>query len=139
MEKEHTREHNEEGRAAATGKRKTAIARVRVQSGTGQIQVNDRPLEEYFPRTLWATQVKAPIEITNMTGKLDIFAKVTGGGLTGQAEAIRHGISRALLEINPEFRESLKKEGFLTRDARVKERKKFGQKGARKRFQFSKR
>ncbi|MCL5953230.1 MAG: 30S ribosomal protein S9 [Leptospirillia bacterium] len=133
------REHNEDGRGAATGKRKTAIARVRVQSGTGQIQVNDRPLEEYFPRTLWATQVKAPIEITNMTGKLDIFAKVTGGGLTGQAEAIRHGISRALLEINPEFRESLKKEGFLTRDARVKERKKFGQKGARKRFQFSKR
>jgi small subunit ribosomal protein S9 len=133
------KEHNEDGRGAATGKRKTAIARVRVQSGTGQIQVNDRPLEEYFPRTLWATQVKAPIEITNMTGKLDIFAKVTGGGLTGQAEAIRHGISRALLEINPEFRESLKKEGFLTRDARVKERKKFGQKGARKRFQFSKR
>ena len=133
------REHNEDGRGAATGKRKTAIARVRVQSGTGQIQVNDRPLEEYFPRTLWATQVKAPIEVTNMTGKLDIFAKVTGGGLTGQAEAIRHGISRALLEINPEFRESLKKEGFLTRDARVKERKKFGQKGARKRFQFSKR
>ena len=133
------REHNEDGRGAATGKRKTAIARVRVQSGTGQIQVNDRPLEEYFPRTLWATQVKAPIEITNMTGKLDIFAKVTGGGLSGQAEAIRHGISRALLEINPEFRESLKKEGFLTRDARVKERKKFGQKGARKRFQFSKR
>ena len=133
------REHNEDGRGAATGKRKTAIARVRVQSGTGQIQVNDRPLEEYFPRTLWATQVKAPIEITNMTGKLDIFAKVTGGGLTGQAEAIRHGISRALLEINPEFRESLKKEGFLTRDARVKERKKFGQKGARKRFQFAKR
>ncbi len=133
------KEHNEEGRGAATGKRKTAIARVRVQSGTGQIQVNDRPLEEYFPRTLWATQVKAPIEITNMTGKLDIFAKVTGGGLTGQAEAIRHGISRALLEINPEFREPLKKEGFLTRDARVKERKKFGQKGARKRFQFSKR
>jgi small subunit ribosomal protein S9 len=74
-----------------------------------------------------------------MVGKLDVFAKVTGGGLTGQAEAIRHGISRALLEINPEFRESLKKEGFLTRDARVKERKKFGQKGARKRFQFSKR
>ncbi len=133
------REHNEDGRGAATGKRKTAIARVRVQSGTGQIQVNDRPLEEYFPRTLWASQVKAPIEITNMTGKLDIFAKVTGGGLTGQAEAIRHGISRALLEINPEFREPLKKEGFLTRDARVKERKKFGQKGARKRFQFSKR
>ncbi len=133
------KDHNEEGRGAATGKRKTAIARVRVQSGTGQIQVNDRPLEEYFPRTLWATQVKAPIEITNMTGKLDIFAKVTGGGLTGQAEAIRHGISRALLEINPEFREPLKKEGFLTRDARVKERKKFGQKGARKRFQFSKR
>jgi small subunit ribosomal protein S9 len=133
------KEHNDEGRGAATGKRKTAIARVRVQSGTGQIQVNDRPLEEYFPRTLWATQVKAPIEITNMTGKLDIFAKVTGGGLTGQAEAIRHGISRALLEINPEFREPLKKEGFLTRDARVKERKKFGQKGARKRFQFSKR
>ena len=133
------KEHNEEGRGAATGKRKTAIARVRVQSGTGQIQVNDRPLEEYFPRTLWATQVKAPIEITNMTGKLDIFAKVTGGGLTGQAEAIRHGISRALLEINPEFREPLKKEGFLTRDARVKERKKFGQKGARKRVQFSKR
>ena len=133
------KEHNEDGRGAATGKRKTAIARVRVQSVTGQIQVNDRPLEEYFPRTLWATQVKAPIEITNMTGKLDIFAKVTGGGLTGQAEAIRHGISRALLEINPEFRESLKKEGFLTRDARVKERKKFGQKGARKRFQFSKR
>ena len=133
------KEHNDEGRGAATGKRKTAIARVRVQSGTGQIQVNDRPLEEYFPRTLWATQVKAPIEITNMTGKLDIFAKVTGGGLTGQAEAIRHGISRALLEINPEFREPLKKEGFLTRDARVKERKKFAQKGARKRFQFSKR
>jgi small subunit ribosomal protein S9 len=133
------REPNEEGRGSATGKRKTAIARVRVQLGTGLIEVNDRPLEEYFPRTLWTTQVKAPIELTNMTGKLDIFAKVTGGGLTGQAEAIRHGISRALLEINPEFRESLKKEGFLTRDARIKERKKFGQKGARKRFQFSKR
>ncbi len=133
------REPSEDGRGSATGKRKTAIARVRVQVGTGQIQVNDRPLEEYFPRTLWTTQVKAPIELTNMVGKLDVFAKVTGGGLTGQAEAIRHGISRALLEINPEFRDSLKKEGFLTRDARAKERKKFGQKGARKRFQFSKR
>ncbi|MEC4682749.1 MAG: 30S ribosomal protein S9 [Nitrospirota bacterium] len=133
------REPNEDGRGSGTGKRKTAIARVRVQSGTGLIEVNDRPLEEYFPRTLWTTQVKAPIELTNMTGKLDVFVKVSGGGLTGQAEAIRHGISRALLEINPEFRESLKKEGFLTRDARIKERKKFGQKGARKRFQFSKR
>lgn len=133
------REPHEDGRGAATGKRKTAIARVRVQNGSGLIEVNDRPLEEYFPRTLWATQVKAPIELTNMTGKLDVFVKVSGGGLTGQAEAIRHGISRALLEINPEFRESLKKEGFLTRDSRIKERKKFGQKGARKRFQFSKR
>lgn len=133
------REPSEDGRGAATGKRKTAIARVRVQIGSGLIEVNDRPLEEYFPRTLWTTQVKSPIELTNMSGKLDVFAKVSGGGLTGQAEAIRHGISRALLEINPELREILKKEGFLTRDARIKERKKFGQKGARKRFQFSKR
>ncbi|MHB1605890.1 MAG: 30S ribosomal protein S9 [Leptospirales bacterium] len=133
------RETLEENRSNATGKRKTAIARVRVQAGTGQIRINDRSLEEYFPRTIWASQVKAPLEITNMTSKLDIFARVTGGGLTGQAEAIRHGISRALLEINPELREALKKEGFLTRDPRIKERKKYGQKGARKRFQFSKR
>jgi small subunit ribosomal protein S9 len=133
------RETLEENRTSATGKRKTSIARVRVQAGSGQIRINDRPLEEYFPRTIWANQVKAPLEITNMLSKIDVFARVTGGGLTGQAEALRHGISRALLEINPELRESLKKEGFLTRDPRIKERKKYGQKGARKRFQFSKR
>ncbi len=129
----------DDGRGNATGKRKAAIARVRIQAGSGNILINDRPLEEYFPRLMWSNQVKAPLEITQMGGKLDIFARVSGGGLTGQAEALRHGISRALLEINPELREALKKEGFLTRDARIKERKKYGQKGARKRFQFSKR
>jgi small subunit ribosomal protein S9 len=143
MEREHkereSKDQMDEGRGNATGKRKCAIARVRIQAGSGNILINDRPLEEYFPRLLWSNQVKAPLEITQMGGKLDIFARVSGGGLTGQAEALRHGISRALLEINPELREALKKEGFLTRDARIKERKKYGQKGARKRFQFSKR
>ncbi|MBI4689605.1 MAG: 30S ribosomal protein S9 [Nitrospirae bacterium] len=123
----------------ATGRRKTSIARVNMSSGNGQITVNEKPLDSYFSRETLRMMIKQPLELTGMAGKYNIDAIVEGGGLTGQAGALRHGISRALVSIDNDLRLKLKKEGFLTRDPREKERKKYGQKGARKRFQFSKR
>ncbi len=122
-----------------TGKRKSAIARTRLYHGTGKIEVNGRSVEEYFPRETLRMIIKQPLKLVNLEGKFDIKVNVCGGGISGQAEAIRHGISRALLEYDPELRKTLKSAGFLTRDARVKERKKYGQPKARKKFQFSKR
>jgi small subunit ribosomal protein S9 len=124
----------------ATGKRKTAIARVRLRAGTGEVHLNDKALDDYFGGHEALKMVtKQPFAITETTEKFDVLAIVTGGGPSAQAGAIRHGISRALCVFNLELRKRLKKAGFLTRDARIKERKKYGQKGARRRFQFSKR
>jgi len=125
--------------AATTGKRKSAVARVRIKLGTGQIVVNGRPVEKYFPRESLVTLIHQPIEAVGVAGRYDIDAKIHGGGVAGQAGALRHGISRALEKLDPNQRPTLKRGGFMTRDARVKERKKYGQKGARARFQFSKR
>ena len=123
----------------STGKRKTAIARVRLQLGAGNITVNGRTLEDYFPREASRMIIHQPLELVNGVGRYDISAQVGGGGLSGQADALRHGISRALEKFDETLRAPLKKKGFLTRDARKKERKKYGQRGARARFQFSKR
>jgi small subunit ribosomal protein S9 len=123
----------------ATGRRKSSIARVNITSGTGNIIVNKKPVDTYFPRETLRMIIRQPIELVGATGKHDITAKVEGGGLTGQAGAVRHGIARALVKMDADLRGKLKKEGFLTRDPREKERKKYGLKGARKRFQFSKR
>jgi small subunit ribosomal protein S9 len=123
----------------ATGKRKTAIARVWLRVGTGNIAVNRRAFETYFPRETSRLVVMQPFEVTEQVGRFDVFATLAGGGISAQAEALRHGISKALLEYNTGLRDRLKRAGFLTRDARAKERKKYGQPGARKRFQFSKR
>jgi len=122
-----------------TGKRKMAVARVRLALGTGNILVNGRPIEEYFGREVLRTLVKQPLDLVNATTRYDIAASVKGGGPTGQAGALRHGIARALCELDQGLRLQLKRGGFLTRDARKKERKKYGQRGARARFQFSKR
>ena len=122
-----------------TGRRKESIARVRVTDGKGDITVNGKSLDEYFGTEILKVIVKQPLTVTNTIGKYDIVCKVQGGGFTGQAGAIRHGISRALLEVNEEFRPALKASGFLTRDPRMKERKKYGLKKARKAPQFSKR
>jgi small subunit ribosomal protein S9 len=124
---------------SATGRRKTSVARVTMMSGNGQITVNNKPADVYFPRETLRMVIRQPIELAGITGKYDVTAKVTGGGPSGQAGAVKHGISRAIVDMNSDFRGRLKKEGFLTRDPREKERKKYGQKGARKRFQFSKR
>jgi small subunit ribosomal protein S9 len=123
----------------ATGRRKTSMARVRLVPGTGAITVNKRPLDDYFPNNVLKMIIKQPLASVEALDKFDIHVRVEGGGASGQAGAIRHGISRALTEFNPELRKKLKKEGFLTRDPRMKERKKYGQRGARARFQFSKR
>jgi small subunit ribosomal protein S9 len=123
----------------ATGKRKYAIARAWVSAGTGSIVVNTRPLDQYFPRPSLQSLIQFPLEVTGLAGKCDVKATLCGGGTTGQAGALRHAIAKALVTMNPALRKPLKKEGLLTRDSRVKERKKYGQKGARKRFQFSKR
>src|SRR4030042_6262976 len=123
----------------ATGRRKTSVARVSISPGDGQIIINKKPADIYFPRETLMMMIRQPIELAGITGKYNIIAKVTGGGPTGQAGAVRHGISRAIVDMNSDLRLRLKKEGFLTRDPREKERKKYGQKGARKRFQFSKR
>lgn len=123
----------------STGKRKLAIARVWLRPGDGKISVNDNPFDKYFPRQSLQLTVQEPLKLTNTIGRYDVLVKVTGGGSTGQAEAIRHGISRALVRSDSSLREVLKKNGLLTRDSRVKERKKYGLKGARARFQFSKR
>ena len=122
-----------------TGRRKNATARVYLRPGTGVVQVNGRSLEGYFPSDILRMVVKQPLQLTETAEKFDITAAVEGGGFAGQAGAVRHGISRALLAFNNELRERLKAAGLLTRDPRKKERKKYGQPGARKRFQFSKR
>lgn len=122
-----------------TGRRKTAVARVRLANGTGKITVNGRTLENYFVVDSQRVDVLRPLTATDTANKFDIRVSVSGGGLTGQAAAVRHGIARALLTADVNFRPTLKSQGFLTRDPRMKERKKYGQPGARKRFQFSKR
>ena len=122
-----------------TGRRKTAAARVYLRPGAGQVKVNGRTLDEYFPNEVLKMVIKQPLMLTESTEKFDIVVSVAGGGSAGQAGAIRHGISRALLTFNAELRDRLKSAGLLTRDPRKKERKKYGQKGARARFQFSKR
>jgi small subunit ribosomal protein S9 len=122
-----------------TGRRKSATARVFLKPGTGEIIVNKRKFEEYFINEVHRMVIRQPLHLTDSVGKYDILVNVDGGGPAGQAGAVRHGITRALVELNPDFRPRLKKAGFITRDPRVKERKKYGQKGARKRFQFSKR
>ncbi len=122
-----------------TGRRKSSIARVRLVEGTGVITINGKNIDEYFGLETLKVIVRQPLNTTNTLAKYDVVAKVTGGGFTGQAGAIRHGISRALLEANGEFRPALKANGFLTRDPRMKERKKYGLKKARKAPQFSKR
>ncbi|PKN37067.1 MAG: 30S ribosomal protein S9 [Deltaproteobacteria bacterium HGW-Deltaproteobacteria-2] len=123
----------------ATGKRKSAIARVYMKAGSGNIVVNKRSYDEYFTRPSLKMIIKQPFEITGKKDQFDLYVNVNGGGVAGQAGAVKQGISKALLEYDAELRSVLKKAGFLTRDARVKERKKYGQPGARKRFQFSKR
>lgn len=123
----------------STGRRKESVARVRLAPGTGNIIINDRTLDEYFGRETSKMILVEPLKLVDQMGKLDVFVNVHGGGLSGQAGAIRHGITRALCEYNAEFRPVLKKAGFVTRDARAVERKKYGRPGARKRFQFSKR
>ncbi len=122
-----------------TGRRKTASARVFMRPGSGEMRVNDRPLDDYFPNEVLKMVIKQPLELTETTQTFDIVATVEGGGSAGQAGAIRHGITRALMEYNIELRDRLKSAGLVTRDPRKKERKKYGQKGARARFQFSKR
>jgi small subunit ribosomal protein S9 len=123
----------------ATGRRKTAVARVMLRTGEGQIVVNDRPLNNYFPSEALRAEVRQPLVYTELAEKFDIRVNAGGGGIHGQAGATQHGIARALVLFNPELRARLRQGGFLTRDPRAKERKKYGQKGARKRFQFSKR
>jgi small subunit ribosomal protein S9 len=123
----------------AVGKRKNAIARVYFRPGTGRITINNRELEDYFPIEISRMIIRQPLELVKAGSDLDIIVNVRGGGIAGQAGAVKHGISRALQIMNPDFRPPLKKAGFLTRDARIKERKKYGQRGARARFQYSKR
>jgi small subunit ribosomal protein S9 len=122
-----------------TGRRKSATARVFLKPGTGEIIINKRKLEDYFDNEVHRMVIRQPLHLTDTAGKFDILVNVDGGGMAGQAGAVRHGVTRALIEFNPEFRTRLKRAGFVTRDPRAKERKKYGQKGARKRFQFSKR
>ncbi len=128
-----------EKRYYATGRRKNAVARVYMKEGNGTIQINKRNFDDYFTRDSLKMLIRQPLEITGNNSKFDLCVNVAGGGISGQAGAVKHGISKALLEYNGELRPILKKEGFLTRDPRIKERKKYGQPGARKRFQFSKR
>jgi small subunit ribosomal protein S9 len=123
----------------ATGKRKSSIARVWIKAGTGEITVNSKPIDQYFGRETSKMIVKQPLELTENLGKFDIFVTVKGGGDSGQAGAIKHGITKALIEADADLRGTLKKAGFITRDSRVKERKKYGKKAARASFQFSKR
>ncbi|MCZ6832792.1 MAG: 30S ribosomal protein S9 [Acidobacteria bacterium] len=122
-----------------TGKRKSAISRVFLRPGSGQVQVNKRPLDTYFPIELHRMVVRTALVLTETQDQFDVHATVKGGGISGQADAIRHGIVRALLRYDADLKAVMKKEGLLTRDSRIKERKKYGQPGARKRFQFSKR
>ncbi len=128
-----------EERYYATGKRKTAIARVWMKMGDGKIIINKRPIDQYLNTEIAKMIVAQPLELTNTIGRYDITVNVKGGGYSGQVGAIKHGISRVLLKISPEFKEPLRKGGFLTRDSRIKERKKYGLRSARARFQYSKR
>jgi small subunit ribosomal protein S9 len=123
----------------ATGKRKTSVARTWLHPGSGAIVINDKPAEQYFTLNRAFAIMQQPFEVTNTVDSFDVRVRVIGGGVAGQADAIRHGISRALVEVDPAYRTSLKKAGFIRRDPRKKERKKYGQRGARARFQFSKR
>ncbi len=127
------------GTIVTVGRRKNAIARIRVVAGTGAILVNRKPYEAYFPRETLRLSVRTPLVVTHQLGKLDVAANVGGGGLSGQAGAVRMGIARALVLLDPAHRASLRAAGLLTRDPRMKERKKYGRKGARKRFQWTKR
>ncbi len=123
----------------ATGRRKTAIARVWLTPGKGTVTINQRPIDQYFGRKIWELTVRKPLEVAKMQEKFDVIAKARGGGISGQAGAIRHGIARALVHFDEELRSPLKKDGLLTRDPREKERKKYGRKRARKGFQWTKR
>jgi len=122
-----------------TGRRKESVARVFIQMGTGRFTVNGRPVDNYFKNVAWHNAAVEPLKFTETHGQIDVMATANGGGAGGQAGAVRMGLSRALVRFNAELRPRLRKNGFLTRDSRMKERKKYGQKGARKRFQFSKR
>ncbi|HEX3282259.1 MAG: small subunit ribosomal protein [Pyrinomonadaceae bacterium] len=122
-----------------TGRRKTSTARVYLRAGDGAVKINRKPFEQYFPNETLRMIIRQPLQLTETTGKFDLLVNVKGGGPAGQAGAIRHGITRALMEYNSDLRPALKEAGLVTRDPRIKERKKYGQKGARKRFQFSKR
>jgi len=124
---------------SATGRRKTSVARVRLMAGSGEIRINNRSISDFFSRETLRAIVRQPFEVTDTLGRFNVLARVNGGGESGQAGAVRHGISRALVDSDSALRGPLKKAGLLTRDPRMKERKKYGQKGARKRFQFSKR
>jgi len=140
VEEESTNSKKKQDYLYAVGRRKSAVAQVRIyKKGEGKFTVNEKELNKYFPSAELLDKVKAPLVLAGQTDKLSITVKVVGGGISGQAEAVRHGISRALLLLNPNFRKPLKKAGFLTRDARVKERKKPGLKGARKAPQWTKR
>lgn len=122
-----------------TGRRKTSTARVYLRPGSGEVQINRKPFDKYFPNETLRMIIRQPLQLTETTSKFDLLINVKGGGPSGQAGAIRHGITRALMEFNADLRPALKQAGLVTRDPRIKERKKYGQKGARKRFQFSKR
>ena len=131
--------NNQKQEFLGTGRRKTSVARVRLAHGTGKTTVNGRPIDSYFARATERTQALRPLVTAEMQDKFDIRVNVHGGGLSGQAGAVRHGVARALLQVDPTLRPTLKQEGLLTRDARMKERKKYGQPGARAQFQYSKR
>ena len=135
----HVQKLDAQGRAYATGKRKDAVARVWIKPGPGQITVNQRAVDVYFARPVLRMILQQPLQIANRLGQYDIVVTVDGGGLSGQAGAVRHGLAKALTYFEPDLRPALKKEGFLTRDPRVVERKKYGKKKARRSFQFSKR
>ncbi len=135
----HVQKLDKLGRAYATGKRKNAVARVWIKPGSGKVTVNGRPLEVYFARPVLRMLMQQPLGVARRVGQYDITAAVAGGGLSGQAGAVRHGLSKALTFFEPDLRGPLKKEGFLTRDSRVVERKKYGKRKARRSFQFSKR
>ncbi|GEP07153.1 30S ribosomal protein S9 [Methylobacterium oxalidis] len=135
----HVQKLDAQGRAYATGKRKDAVARVWIKPGSGKVIINSRPVDTYFARPVLRMILRQPLQVANRVDQYDITVTVAGGGLSGQAGAVRHGLSKALTYYEPELRSSLKREGFLTRDSRVVERKKYGRKKARRSFQFSKR
>ena len=135
----HVQKLDKQGRAYATGKRKNAVARVWIKPGAGKISINGRDVENYFARPVLRMILQQPLAIAKRVGQYDLIVTVTGGGLSGQAGAVRHGLAKALTHYEPELRSPLKKEGFLTRDSRVVERKKYGKRKARRSFQFSKR